>query len=118
MRDITVQALNYRILEALGEIAPLSYETLKELFRGEIQNKFIITHIDLGSEAEDQGFEVGDTIELVNGKAIKSLYEFCTFINAIENNEIIIETSSGAIGYFSRDHVITIKNPLELHKNQ
>ena len=115
---ITIQTLNYRILEALGEIAPLSYESLKELFSGDIKNKLIITHIDLGSEGEDQGFEIGDTIELVNNNTIKSLDEFCNIINDPSSNKITLETSSGAIGYFSRSHFVTIKNPLDLHKSQ
>ena len=115
---ITIQALNYRILEALGEIAPLSYESLKQLFQGEMKHKLIITHIDLGSDAQDQGFEVGDAIELINGQTVQGLAELCELINENNTTIITLETASGAIGYFAKEHLYTIKNPLELHRNQ
>lgn len=113
---LTVQMLNYRILEALGEITSISYETLKSVFNDDIKNKAIITHIDLGSDAEDQGLEVGDIIQSMNGEVFRSMNEMNTFLNDNINKMIRVETSSGSIGFFQNTFPTVTKNPMNIHK--
>lgn len=112
---LVIQSLNYRILEAIGETAPLSYETLKQIFNGDILHKLIITHIDLGSPAQEQGFEIGDTIKSINNIKPKSINGLIKLLNENINSDILIETDSGAIGVFLVNNKVVYKNPIELH---
>lgn len=115
-QGLIIQPLNYNILEALGETSPLSYEELKQIFSGDITHKLIITHIELGSSAQNQGFEIGDTISKVNNFNVKNIKELVKIINSAINNSITLETDSGAIGIFENSTKINYKNPSQLHK--
>jgi serine protease Do len=112
---MTVQHLNYRILEALGEVAPMSYDSLRQLFQNDLSQQLIITHIDLGSPAEDIGLSVGDSILSVNDKKVSSLVELEALLNNSINKQIIINTTSGGIGAFTVTKSLKLKNPVDLH---
>jgi serine protease Do len=106
----TLQSLSYRVLEALGDVSPMTFENLQCIIAAGIANQVVITHIEMDSQAYMQGFRIGDVIHCINEKEVNGLSELKKVLNENINKEITLKTKMGFFGTLKVETDILIKN--------
>lgn len=97
---MTIQVLNYEILESFNLIDPLTFYQLLKHFN-ENKERIVVTHLEKQGDAYSQEWTIGEVITHVNGQEINGIDDF---IEKLKNNQkkdfIKLETEIGTIGYF------------------
>lgn len=112
---LTIQILNYEILESFNLIAnPNFYQIMRR--HNENKERLIVTDIKKESPAYLEEWEVGEVIAKFNDIEIESMDQFVKLINK-SNGVIKLISEAGMIGFFdSPNKNITMQNPTKFLK--
>lgn len=106
----TIQPLSYRVLEALAEVNPMTFENLQCIIAAGIANQVVITHIEMDSMAYVQGFRVGDVIQQINGEQVGELEQLKELLNNHLKQYLDIRTKMGFFGTINISEKVSVVN--------
>lgn len=114
---MTIQVLNYEILEAFNATNSFSfYQILKNY--NEEKERLVITFVDKEGEGHDQEWTAGEVLESVDGIMIKDMQHFLKILND-GRDQYKLKSELGTIGYFkhkNKNKEIKLLNPTQFLK--
>ncbi|MEN2283382.1 trypsin-like peptidase domain-containing protein [Algoriphagus sp. SE2] len=94
-----IQPLSIEIIQAIQEVDPSAQIELIQMIDQD-KPMLVVTHIYLGTQADEIEWPLGELIIKANNKEIHTIGELQKIISNNKNGTVLLECRSGTIGYF------------------